>query len=172
MGQQIKDSSNNLKNREKGLDLLISSWDNGKFFDDFNKELMEIEKINDRVEREIDAKVNQRIQRYGIDSKRILGRDVQLPPRDLGELKEDFHEAVRNYNTAPTQPIEDINPFDDQKEDPGFFVTSNIPEDDPYQRGKQNSNRFEEEQKNQHYEVKNSDVYMNPEGPPPRQIQE
>ena len=58
------------------MNLLISSWDNNKFFEDFTKELNEIERINDRVEREIEHKINQRIHRYGIDSKKILGRDV------------------------------------------------------------------------------------------------
>ena len=76
VGLKIDESAQLLKNREKGLNLLVSSWDNNNFFENFSKELNEIERMNDRVEREIEQKINQRIQRYGIDSKKILGRDV------------------------------------------------------------------------------------------------
>ena len=57
-GAKIQESNLLLKNRDKGINMLISSWDNNKFFEDFAKELNEIEKINDRVEREIEQKVN------------------------------------------------------------------------------------------------------------------
>jgi len=105
VGVKINESARGLKNREKGLNLLISSWDNNKFFENFSKELNDIERINDRVEREIEQKINQRIQRYGIDSKKILGRDVQLPPRDLTDLRNEFQsdqsKSPRNHLSPP-----------------------------------------------------------------------
>ena len=95
--------------------MLISSWDNNQFFENFSKELIEIERINDRVEREIDQKINQRIQRYGVDSKRILGRDIQLPPRSLVELRSEYQPTTKVYQSAPKIDLrqeEYINPVE------------------------------------------------------------
>ena len=37
--------------------------------------------INDRMERDIEAKVQNRINRYGADGKRILGIDIKVPKK-------------------------------------------------------------------------------------------
>jgi len=51
--------------------------------------LNEIEKINDRVGRDIDLKVQNRIQKYGKNGDKILGIDIPVPhmsPRNLPNL--------------------------------------------------------------------------------------
>ena len=71
---RIDESTHFLKNRDKGI---LSNYENTQFFEAFNKELNDIETINDRVARDIERKTQHRIQKFGIDGKRILGIHIK-----------------------------------------------------------------------------------------------
>ena len=73
----VDDSSNRLKRRDKGMpSILRASWDNSAFLDKFVADLNEIEYMNNRMERDIEAKTQERIRTYGTTGSKILGIDV------------------------------------------------------------------------------------------------
>lgn len=53
--------------------------DNNKFFEKFLADLSDIETINSRVERDVQFRTQQRIQKFGQDGKRILGVHIAVP---------------------------------------------------------------------------------------------
>ena len=87
---KIKDSVNGLNSWNKGVSDLMSTWEDDNFqFDKLFKDLNEIEKINDRMEKDIEAKVSLRISKFGKEGDKILGIDIPvayMSPRDLPPL--------------------------------------------------------------------------------------
>ena len=87
---RIQDSLEGLKSRNKGISDLMSTWDDDTFnFEKLFKDLNEIELINDRVERDIEEKVQSRVKKFGQNGDKILGIDipvVYLSPRNLPNL--------------------------------------------------------------------------------------
>ena len=79
-----------LKRRDRGMpSILRASWDNSAFMDKFVQDLHEIEQMNNRMERDIQAKTQDRIRKFGEDGSKILGVDIQVPlasPRSLPEF--------------------------------------------------------------------------------------
>mmetsp|Transcript_38282 Transcript_38282/g.58346 ORF Transcript_38282/g.58346 Transcript_38282/m.58346 type:complete len:108 (+) Transcript_38282:40-363(+) len=69
-----------LINRNRGVAPVQSSAEND-FIDQFQKDLNDIENINDRMERDIERKIQMRIQTYGTDGKKILGIHIKSAPR-------------------------------------------------------------------------------------------
>jgi hypothetical protein len=49
------------------------------FFEKFLSDLSDIETINSRVERDVQLRTQQRIQKFGQDGKRILGIHIAVP---------------------------------------------------------------------------------------------
>ena len=87
LAERIEASTMSLQRREKGLPTILkSSWDNSAFLDKFEADLNEIERINDRFERDITQKIQERRATYGEDGTRILGIDIEVKlvsPRNL-----------------------------------------------------------------------------------------
>lgn len=77
--KRINDSVKQLKERHKGIDVLSSSLDNTGFYDKLFADLNDIETINARVERDVEFRTQQRVKKFGVDGKRIIGIDIKIP---------------------------------------------------------------------------------------------
>ena len=60
-------------------DFLDGGLTDNKFYEKFLTDLSDIETINNRVEREVQFRIQQRINKFGKDGKRILGIHIAVP---------------------------------------------------------------------------------------------
>lgn len=78
--KRIYDSTRQLQQRNVGIEEIMGDGlDNNKFFEKFLADLSDIETINSRVERDVQFRTQQRIQKFGQDGKRILGVHIAVP---------------------------------------------------------------------------------------------
>lgn len=79
-GKRIYDSTKQLKERNVGIDqILDEGLENNHFFEKFLTDLSDIETINNRVERDVQFRIQQRISKFGQDGKKILGIHIAVP---------------------------------------------------------------------------------------------
>ena len=78
-GKKIYESTKQLRERNKGMDVMAAGLDNNQFYDRFLQDLNDIELINSRVERDVEFRIQQRINKFGQDGKKILGIHIHVP---------------------------------------------------------------------------------------------
>jgi hypothetical protein len=72
-----------------------------QFYEKFLSDLNDIETINNRVERDVQYRVQQRITKFGKDGKRILGIHIAVPvEHEIGPF-----ERYANQNVEREQKI-------------------------------------------------------------------
>lgn len=123
---------------EPSPSVLDAAWANSNFFEKFDAELNEIERMNERFAHDIEQKVQQRVDTYGEDGKRILGIDVEvdlLSPRSLpafptnpyaAEFKRERELESEAVEEAPEEMAEESQ----HNEGPSMFLTD-IQDDGP-----------------------------------------
>ena len=82
VSKRLQESSDVLKGRNKGINDVMN-FDGNEFYEKFSRDLQDIEHINGRMEVAIEVKIQERIKRFGIDGKRILGIDIHVPEKSL-----------------------------------------------------------------------------------------
>ena len=97
--------------------MLESTYEFQQYNESFLRDLNEIEVINERVGRDVDRRIQQRIQRFGIDGKRILGIHIKVPlPKEPLPPPPKYEDPVVN--------VEDAVELESERADPGgFFLT-------------------------------------------------
>lgn len=98
-------------------DILRNSWDGNTFLDNFENDLDEIDKINTRMDVDLQKRIKQRVRMYGKDNSKYLGIDIKMPLVTLDDLPA-FPSNPYSELPAP-EPAIDIN---DQG---SFFMTQN-----------------------------------------------
>ena len=127
-----------LENHRAPPSILDAAWNNSTFFEKFDAELDEIERMNKRFEEDISQKVQQRVDTYGEDGKRILGIDVQvdllsprsLPPFPKNPYAADFRRERELESAAAEEVPEEVAEESQQNEGPSMFLTD-IQDDGP-----------------------------------------
>lgn len=108
-----------LRRRDRGIpSILRNSWDNTNFLDKFVSDLNEIENINNRMERDIEAKTQERIRTFGVNGNLILGIDIV---RDLKSPRS-LPEFPRNPYFTDVPPKKEVAPPPQKIDEPSAAV--------------------------------------------------
>ena len=118
--------------------ILDTAWENSTFFEKFDAELDEIDRMNKRFEEDISQKIQQRVDTYGEDGKRILGIDVQvdllsprrLPPFPKNPYAAEFRRERELESAVVDEAPEEVAEESQQNEGPSMFLTD-IQDDGP-----------------------------------------
>lgn len=141
-GRRIYESTKQLKERNVGIDdIMDDGLESNKFFDKFLSDLSDIETINSRVERDIQFRTQQRIQRFGADGKRILGIHIAVP---VQKTIEPFERLTQSNIEREQQINEDM-----------YYMKKLIDKEELGQDNEETKHVAEEK-----IDIKNSNVYM------------
>lgn len=142
----------------------MSTWEDDNFqFDKLFKDLNEIEQINDRMEKDIQAKVTHRISKFGRNGDKILGIDIPvayMSPRDLPNLPSLAPEMQQNFSFTDRQHRRQEPPMNDRS----MFITEPLERNDNYgprERANYNAKR----DPNQNYDILNTSVHFDQPDP-------
>lgn len=128
--------------RNKGIDDYVDgvAVDDAKFFEKFMSDLNDIETINNRVERDIQFRTQQRINKFGKDGKRILGIHIAVPvEHEIGAF-----ERYANSNVEREQKIKN-----------DLYYTKKLIDDNIQEPAGTGDDMPEE-----NFDIRNTDVFM------------
>lgn len=97
ISKRLYESTEVLKGRNKGLSDVMN-FESNEFYEKFSRDINDIETINGRMEVAIEVKVQERIKKFGIDGKRILGIDIHVPEKSLVRSLEKTEYGTRNMD--------------------------------------------------------------------------
>lgn len=139
IGRRIYDTAQHV--RPVGVDdLLEGDLGNNQFFERFLTDLNDIETINNRVERDIQHRVQQRITKFGKDGKRILGIHIAVPVE---------------YEIEPFEKYGQANIERENKIKNDLYYTKKLIDGSHIESGQE-----PEDQEEENFDIKNTNVYM------------
>lgn len=109
-------------------------------------DLTDIETINVRVERDVEFRTQQRVKKFGVDGKRIIGIDIKIP--DLDRQIQAFHKRQQEEEDADKRIKDDLY-YTQKMVDQRDLEDDNAPKD--------------EMPPEQELPIKNTDVYLGAE---------